>query len=50
MKKALLALMVLLGLTVFTGCPDYSHLRDVPDYKNMDDTGDELAGEDSKEE
>lgn len=24
-------------LLAFSGCPDYSHLRPVPDYKNMTD-------------
>ena len=30
-------------LLVFTGCPDYSHLRPVPDYENMVDPGEEAA-------
>ena len=32
--------MMLIAIFV-TGCPDYSHLRDEPDYKNMSDFGDE---------
>ena len=33
-------LIVLAMITIsFAGCPDYSHLRPVPDYKNMTDGG-----------
>jgi len=34
-----------LGIAVsalgLTGCPDYSHLKQVPDYKNMTDSASE---------
>jgi hypothetical protein len=39
----------LLALMFFAGCPDYSHLRPVPDYENMTDGGgetDQRVGED----
>ena len=42
MKKTILMLVILFGLFTFTGCPDYSHLRDAPDYNNMTDGGDEF--------
>lgn len=42
MKKILLTLVILFGLNTFTGCPDYSHLREVPDYDNMTDSGEEF--------
>jgi len=33
-------LLILAVITIsFAGCPDYSHLRPVPDYKNMTDGG-----------
>ena len=45
--KRLIMFLALLSLSVFVGCPDYSHLKEVPDYKNMTDGGGEtLAGED----
>ncbi len=31
--------LLLLMLVFATGCPDRSHLRPVPDYENMTDTG-----------
>ncbi len=31
----------LTSMVLFTGCPDYSKLRDVPDYSVMTDTGEE---------
>jgi hypothetical protein len=34
----------------FSGCPDFSHLRDEPDYKNMSDSGDEAPEESSAEQ
>ncbi len=37
------------GFTCFSGCPDFSHLRDEPDYKNMTDSGEEAPEEDSEE-
>ena len=36
-------------LVMFTGCPDYSHLREAPDYKNMTDSGNEVEGTDKDE-
>jgi hypothetical protein len=42
-------LMLILGAISFTGCADYSHLREEPDYKNMTDSGDEeIAPEESE--
>lgn len=38
MKRTFLLCAGLVGL-VCCGCPDYSHLRDVPDYDNMSDGG-----------
>ncbi len=35
---------------MFAGCPDYSHLRPVPDYENMTDSGGEPAEEDGSEQ
>ena len=32
----------LISLVLFAGCPDYSKLREVPDYSVMTDTGEEL--------
>ena len=34
---------------LLTGCPDYSHLRPVPDYENMTDSGEETP-EDAESE
>jgi len=35
MKSLQIILLISFGLCMFTGCPDYSHQRSVPDYKNM---------------
>ena len=43
----LMLLVTSLTLIGFAGCPDYSHLRPEPDYKNMVDGGD---GEDGSSE
>ena len=32
-------------LLILSGCPDYSHLKDPPDYSTMTDGGSELEGE-----
>jgi len=34
-------LLIILAMVTISlaGCPDYSHLRPVPDYKNMTDPG-----------
>ena len=37
-RSAIVILVALLTLS-FSGCPDYSHLREAPDYKNMSDSG-----------
>jgi len=37
-RNALIILVAIATLS-FSGCPDYSHLRPVPDYKNMTDDG-----------
>ena len=50
MKRILLLFLLLVGLASFTGCPDYSHLRDVPDYENMTDGGAEIANEENEQE
>jgi len=37
-----IVLIILAMITIsFAGCPDYSHLREAPDYKNMTDSGNE---------
>jgi len=41
MKRILTLCFLFVGLACFTGCPDYSHLREVPDYENMTDGGGE---------
>jgi len=38
--RHLLLVAAALTLVGFSGCPDYSHLRPVPDYENMVDGGD----------
>ena len=43
MTKKLLLSAVIPFCLVFTGCPDYSHLREAPDYKNMTDSGGETG-------
>jgi len=35
----LIALGIALASVSFAGCPDYSHLKSVPDYENMTDSG-----------
>lgn len=43
------ALLCLLTMTLLTaGCPDYSHLRPVPDYSNMRDGGAESESENAE--
>jgi hypothetical protein len=42
----LLLIIFSLAIVSFCGCPDYSHLRPVPDYKNMSDTGEETIHSD----
>lgn len=37
--KKFYCLIALLSVFTFTGCPDYSHLKEVPDYENMSDGG-----------
>jgi hypothetical protein len=37
--RGIIVIFVALVTISFTGCPDYSHLRPVPDYKNMTDSG-----------
>ena len=37
-------------LPMLAGCPDYSHQRPVPDYKNMVDGGGEEGAEEIKAE
>ncbi len=41
MKKILMLILVVFSLCLFCGCPDYSHLRPTPDYKNMSDAAPE---------
>jgi len=41
MKRFPLMILVIASLCVFSGCPDYSYQRPVPDYENMTDTGEE---------
>ena len=43
MPNRIFLLAALLSLVFFAGCPDYSHLRDAPDYKNMTDSAGETA-------
>lgn len=39
--RKLLSLVGLFSVITFCGCPDYSHLKEVPDYENMTDGGSE---------
>jgi hypothetical protein len=48
--RKLVGLICLPFLFMFAGCPDYSHLRPVPDYENMTDSGGEPAEEDGSEQ
>ena len=41
MKQFSRLLLVVASLCLFSGCPDYSHLRPAPDYKNMSDSAPE---------
>ncbi len=41
MMKRWFVLALLAACLTMTGCPDRSHLRSVPDYKNMTDEGTE---------
>jgi len=43
MKRFFLALFAGTILLSATGCPDYSHLREVPDYENMTDSAGEIS-------
>ena len=45
MKRILMLILTIVSLICFVGCPDYSHQRPVPDYKNMTDGGEEAAVE-----
>ena len=48
--KRFFAFLITASLLVLTGCPDYSHLRPEPDYKNMSDSAPEGGiGEDAQE-
>jgi len=44
LQKPLIVLLASL-LLLLSGCPDYSHLNDVPDYSTMTDGGGEIEGE-----
>ena len=44
LQKILLGLLASV-LLLLSGCPDYSHLNDVPDYSTMTDGGGEVEGE-----
>ncbi len=47
-KISIPSVFLLCGLVVlFSGCPDYSHLRPEPDYQNMVDGGAEDSTEDA---
>lgn len=35
--KQFVWILIAAALMAFSGCPDYSHLRPVPDYENMTD-------------
>ena len=43
-QKTLLGLLAGV-LLLLSGCPDYSHLNDVPDYSTMTDGGGEVEDE-----
>ena len=43
MRNTRFVLLAILSLFLFSGCPDYSHLRDVPDYENMSDGNGEFS-------
>ena len=38
MKRLSFFILTIVSLACFVGCPDYSHLRPVPDYENMTDS------------
>ena len=44
LQKILLGLLAGV-LLMLSGCPDYSHLNDVPDYSTMTDGGGETEGD-----
>ena len=44
LQKILLGLLASV-LLLLSGCPDYSHLNDVPDYSTMTDGGGEVEDE-----
>ena len=48
--RSVIVVLVALVTLSFTGCPDYSHLRPVPDYKNMTDGGAESEAAPQKRE
>ena len=43
-QKTLLGLLAGI-LLLLSGCPDYSHLNDVPDYSTMTDGGGQIENE-----
>ncbi len=45
-QRIVLACAILLGCVTLTGCPDYSHQRPVPNYKDMTDSGGSNVDED----
>ena len=47
MKRLSMLILVIASLGMFSGCPDYSHLRPVPDYENMTDGGGETSSDDA---
>ena len=44
LQKTLLGLLAS-ALLILSGCPDYSHLNDTPDYSTMTDGGGESEGD-----
>ena len=45
LMRSLAVFFSLLTIMFFSGCPDYSHLRPVPDYENMTDSGGETEAD-----
>ena len=45
LSRFLVVLLLLAPVLSLTGCPDYSHLREPPDYSNMTDSAPEEFGD-----
>ena len=50
MRKILTLAFAAFVVSACVGCPDYTHLREVPDYENMTDSGAEPGVPDEEAE